>query len=279
MRSLWPVLARIPGSVYTQGEVPPKPKEFFLNIDKGDWLRRMGVPEKHIEDVPPEMVDLSKIDKEHLTRIRALFSTKRIDEGSLDEAWNHPTIFDGQHVMIVDEVLSSGMTLKIAQMLLSSAIPEAIFSGQHWAKPKRIPLNKGAPIKNEGLQFKVEWVPIWYNPNTASGRGIGDRDFDWPEAAEERGLYTDRYSRVGRYVLSTPSHDPLTYEPFVDKKGVNLRNDILQLAIDLKEHRVFYRPSLERSNPDDMVDRIVDINKMRFEDWKDKLRALEPKSN
>lgn len=123
VHKLWPILARKPQTPYSENNIPKEPKRYFLNIDKKDWLVRMGVPRKYLEDAPEELIDITKIDKKHLARIRALYSTVSIDEHNLDDAWNHPTIFDGQHVMIIDEVASSGQSLKIAQKLLAMAIP------------------------------------------------------------------------------------------------------------------------------------------------------------
>src|SRR5690606_35777409 len=149
---------------------------------KEDWLKRMGVPAEHIEDAA-DMIDFSKIKnlKDHLTRIRALFVKENLTEENMEKAWDMQTIFDKKHIMIVDEVRSSGKTLEIAQKLLSLAIPEATFSGQYWEKPPRILLNNGQPDKKTGKrQFAVKSVPIWYNSEDPTGRGIGDRDEIWP---------------------------------------------------------------------------------------------------
>src|SRR5690606_4316696 len=110
----------------------------------------------------------------------ALFSKHESTEENLNEAWHHPTTLDKQHVMIVDEVKSSGLTLEIALRLLSMAFPETTFSGQYWAKPPRVPLGKGIPVNGQ-TQYSIEWVPIWYDSHTALGRGIGDKNPNWPE--------------------------------------------------------------------------------------------------
>jgi len=280
VRELWPVLARVPDTPYAEGKVPQKPKDYFLNIDKGDWLRRMGVPEEHIQDVPENLIDITKIDKEHIARIRALYSTAKIDEDNIDDAWNNPTIFDGQHVMVVDEVKSSGKTLKLAQMLLSLAIPEATFSGEYWAKPLPVFLNNGVEVDGR-MQKKMAWVPVWYREDSPLGRGIGDRNEDWPEITEKKGYPVSRYAKLGRYVLSTPPHDENTDARISDKKARRIREDIKHMAVDLKFGRILYRPSQDRPTEDQsdfekIEDRITSINNVDMKTWQSKRDAIKP---
>ena len=279
---LWPVLARTSGTKFNDGEVPKRPKEYFVNIDKMEWLTRMGVPFKDLEDASPEQVNIDTIDREHLARIRAVFSTKEISEDNLDEVWDYPTRLDGQHILIVDEVKSSGQTLNVAQMLISAAIPEATFSGDYWAKPKRIALNRGVEVDGR-LQFKIEWVPVWYKEYTASGRGIGDTYPSWPERRERRGHIVSMIQKLGRHFLSTPTHNLETDERVTDKLALQLRADINQISTDLSAGRVFFRPSAARPTKSDeeyqeIVDRIEGINKISFKDWQEKRKSLEPKS-
>lgn len=297
VRSLWDVLAREPGTRFTDGKVPPRPKDYFLNIDKEEWLRRIGVPEKDVQDAPDELVDISKIPAEHISRIRALFSAQKLDEENISDAWEHPTVLDGQHVMIVDEVRSSGQTLKVAQKLLSIAIPEATFSGQYWAEPPRVILNRGVPDKDGKLQFKMGWIPAWYSQEVSLGRGISDKDPSWPERAQPRknsnknalttlieraGDTASRFSKIGRHILSTPTHNPDTYELISDPRSDDLRSDINLLARQLREGKVFFRPSSDRPSlgdrQQDFVDRTEAINMMSFEEWKKKRDAVAPKA-
>ncbi len=287
VRSLWPVLARTPGTPFAEGEVPERPDSYFLNIDKMDWLRRMGLSVEHLEDPPAELVDFNKIPKEKLrnllARIRALYSTAEIDEDNLDDAWNHPTKLDGQHVMIIDEIRSSGQTLSIAQKLLAMAIPEGVFSGEYWATPKMIALNKGAPV-NGKIQFKREWVPVWYSDKIASGRGVSGRDPRWPESAQAQQEHpVSRFTRLGRHILSTPPHDPKTHARVHDVGSVRLRADIHQLAEDVQQHRLLYCPSGDRPFDADedfkgIEERIMALNDVKdFDDWRSRRDALEPK--
>ena len=268
VRVLWPILSSAPA---TQND-------FFLNIDKGDWLRRMGVPPQHLENPSEEFIDFSAIPREELARIRALYSTVKIDEGNLDEAWRHPTIFDGKHIMVVDEVKSSGKTLSIAQRLLCMAIPQATFSGEYWTVPKKIALNGGAPVNGE-MQYKREWMPVWYSPDNVSGRGVGDRDPRWPEASAKRGRDLPNWAKLGRNVLSTPPHDPSTLQRTKDTHAANLNRDIRRMPQDLTTHKILYCPSADRPSADEqdfknIVNRIEAINGIDYNQWRTQRDAL-----
>lgn len=278
VRAMWDELARTPGTRYEDREIPEKPQSYYLNIDKTDWLLRMGVPIKDLEDPPAEMIDFRRIPREHLARIRAIFSEHHIDEDNLDEAWDHPTKLDGQHVMIVDEVASSGRTLEISQKLLSLAIPEATFSGVYWAQPKRVPLNNGVPVDG-AIQFRREWVPVWYHGERTSGRGIGEKNPGWQGLASEQGQTLTRLSRIGRFVLSTPPHDPSTNEPMPDRMAQRIQKEVKKMARELRAGRIFYIPSIDRlsestDGPGGAIDRIETINKMGFEEWRTKRDEL-----
>jgi hypothetical protein len=289
VRELWSMLARTPGTEYNDWNIPKRPSDHYLNINKEDWLRRMGVPPHELEDANDRDVNLGKIDpkelQDHLARIRAVFTNTPIREDNVDEAWNHPTVFDRKHVMIVDEVESSGKTLMIAKMLLSAAIPDAVFSGEYWSRPGRKYLNNGVPDKKDAkVQFSSAWVPVWYDRSVTTGRGIGDRNFVWPEIADKRGYPISWQSQVGRHVLSTRPHNPGRpgypsndqYELIKDSRADELREDIKQLAGDLRQKKVLYNPSRERD--EDLAPRIEAINGMSFAEWKIKKVAIEPKA-
>lgn len=278
VRNLWPQLAD-----KRDGETVKKPHTFFLNIDKQDWLRRMGVSKKYIEDPPIEMIDYSKIDPEHISRIRALFSTVPIEEADIDKAWEYPTYFDGKHIMVVDEVASSGATLNIAKNLLSRAFPTATISGQYWAKPNKVFLNGGVPDSEGRMQFQMDWVPPWYSATSDLGRGVGDRDPKWAEISESMGQKPSEITRIGRHVLSTPTRNPKTNEFLRDTKAERLESEIHNLAGDLRDKKVLYRPSQDRLDGSDtasyksFIDRVERINGMPFAEWRVRRDLIAPK--
>lgn len=285
VRGLWDLLAAQKNPQDKQGPAPEMPSSHFLNIDKGDWLMRMHIPPKDLEDTPVELIDFDLIDKEHIARLRALYSTVPIDEETPFDAWNHPTIFDGQHIMVVDEIASSGQTLNIALNLLSRAIPEATFSGSYWAVPKRIALKGGAPVDDK-MQFMREWVPVWYSQEFITGRGVRDRDPRWPEIAEEtyyrgrrKNSTPSHVSKLGRHLISTPPHDPRTHLPATDLRSRQLRKEISYLAGDVTDHHILYQPSPDRpSDSDDDFElirhRIESLNGLPFDEWRKKRDAI-----
>lgn len=271
VHALWPVLARQPGTDFDQNQIPPEPDSYFLNIDKKDWLSRMKVPYHLLENAPNSMVDFSKLDRSDIARIRALFSTNHsLDETTVDSAWNFPTKLDGRHIMIVDEVKSSGKSLEIAQKLLSMAIPEAVISGSHWARPPLVHLNKGVQNR-DGVQFKMAWVPDWYDPNVERGRGVYDRIENWPEMQSLGGAIPSRIAQIGRFVVSTPPHKQGLVDRELDSRSNELREDIQRLAYLVKHYpgRELYRPGEARRSSDIDIDaRIESLNGMSFEEWK-----------
>ncbi len=277
VRALWDQLAE-----KRNGEIPKRLNTFFLNIDKEDWLRKMQVPQKHLQDPPPELIDYEKIDKEHYARIRALFSKEKMTEAEVEKAWEYPTWFDGKHVMIVDEVKSSGATLEIAQNLLSRAFPEATISGQYWVKPTRVILNGGAPDKEGRLQFNVGWMPAWYSSISELGRGVGNKDPRWPEIAESRGVSPPESAKIGRYVLSTPLRNPKTNDEIADPRAEKLYQEFHYLAEDLKKKDILYRPSADRLVTGDrdsqarFISRLERVNGMSFQDWRARRDVIAP---
>src|SRR5579872_950247 len=118
--ALWPILAKKEG-----GNIAPKPQQYFLNIDKDMWLVDMGFNPGEIQDASSKPINLNNIEniQDHINRIRAIYSKEPLEEENVGDAFNYPTRLDGQHVLVIDEVKSSGKTLEIAQMLLSRAIP------------------------------------------------------------------------------------------------------------------------------------------------------------
>lgn len=275
VRGLWDTLA-----TPQKGAMPKQPDSFFLNIDKKAWLRRMGVPPQYLENPPPELVNLAKVENlgDHLARIRALFSTAEIDEERLNEVWKHPTRLDGQHVMIIDEIKSSGQTLNISMMLLSLAFPEATFSGSYWAIPSQVVLNRGVPVDGQ-YQFQRDWVPVWYSDRRESGRGISGRDPQYPEKSEKDSSEARRKTKIGRHILSTPPHDPKTFERVQDREAEQLRRDIRRLRDDLRGRKVLYIPSGERPSKSkgqfsELVRRIQDMTGLDFDHWRERRDAL-----
>lgn len=249
VRKFWPILAQ---------ENAEMPESYFINLDRQQWREWMGFPPDQLEAAPDDetYADLfQRVDrvKDMITRIRALNSTVQLDEDHIEDAWNHPTRFDGKHIMIVDEVRSSGATLRIAELVMSRAFPEATISGQHWAKPPRVILNNGIRDKSGNVAYKVDWLPAWYDRDRTTGRGVDDFNPQWPEISESLGNPVSEKTKIGRYFLSTPYRNPDTDEFIQDPKSKQLRTEISNLADDLVHKRVLYRPDQGRIELETMI--------------------------
>jgi hypothetical protein len=279
VQELWDQLA----SRNEDGSIADKPQSWFLNIDRFPWLRASGLGNKEIASGVPGQFDINSIGtdaapvKRQIGWIRGIFvDDKRQDqdgnvitltEENFDqEVWNMPLRCtknnqSPQSLMIVDEVKSSGDTLSIAQQLLSAAFPELVVTRAYWQNDKRATSIKGASINKDG------WVPVWYDENTAAGRGVGEVSLAWYQNSNRNWRH-----KLGAFVLSTPAvvSDAKTGDRKVDSRSLALRLDIKELSRSLLKNEIVYIPSPQRSN-EMRVERIHDIAGMNLENWR-KLR-------
>jgi hypothetical protein len=239
----------------------PEPKSLFLNIDKRPWLRAMGFKdgeEYNLDDIDPSMVTLDAVDPRYLQReltaLRALYLNpsdfKEIDEENLEETWEMPTQLDGKTIAIIDEVKSSGNTLRIAVELLRRAFPKAHFEGIWWSDPGTVSWQGG-----EDVNFKKQWaarvVPPWYDARKESGRGVGDIDIPYSTTSPSKA------QRIGRSVLSAPERD--STGSYVSHRNLSavIRRDVAALADRYKSRELDdYKPSIDLD--DDLYDRRVE---------------------
>lgn len=90
------------------------------------------------------------------------------------------TILDGKKILVVDEVSRTGSTLDIAKHLVRLAFPDAAeIDGTYFWHPGEAPLKMGS-------ENVLTSLPVWYDPNTLEGRGIGS-----PNPEYYRKLYQD----------------------------------------------------------------------------------------
>lgn len=235
-----------------------EPKSLFLNIDKRPWLREMGYRDNdttNLEAIDPDELDLDKIDpgllRDELTRIRALYAEGYIDEDNLEAVWDRPTRLDGKSIAIIDEVKSSGNTLRIANQLLARAIPDATFEGMWWSTPAMVAWEGG-----EDTGFKrqnaASVVPVWYDKSRESGRGIGDID-------EHHSIHShSKAQRIGRSILSAPERDAAGNYASNRTLSAVIRRDLGKLATRFKTGAlVRYRP--ESNLPDKEYDKRIEL--------------------
>lgn len=257
-KELWDQLAVID----EDGEIPEKPKNLFLNIDRRPWVSKANIDWREKDPSRLTNLDINEITpdgeqaSDHIGRIRLLFvQDKRIDEDGKavhlsednwqEEVWkmplkNKPDGSPYEHVLIVDEVKFSGDTLDIAQRLVSAALPELAVSGVHWYKP-----------------HNSEWNPAWYSKQDTAGRSVGDIDDGW--YITEEGKKRNFKHRLASIVLSPPLINKDTGERRVDQRALRLRKDMGRLAKDLAEHKLLYRPASVRSKKA-QIERLETLN-------------------
>ena len=189
-------------SAFTDKE---KPKHSYLAIDRKEWFARTDTPIEANEYIRnpdgsvrvAEFSDFRKenVSKEDLARIRALYIPGGIDSEDIDEIMQTPTGLDGKNITIIDEVSRSGSTLEIAKYLVSMAIPEAAsVNGYIFWRP-------GFQHSTNG-ETQMRSSPVWYDPDTHIGRGIGDVNESYFEKRyEEHPNPKTRAQKFGAIVL------------------------------------------------------------------------------
>lgn len=254
-----------------------EPQAYFLNIDKRPWLAEMGFEDGkddiNLEDIPAHLVSIDKMDPDYLrhalTRIRALYvdssamlSIEEQEDQDIDEAdkdiekvWSMPTRLDGQTIAIVDEVKSSGNTLRIALQLMRAAIPEANFEGVWWSDPGQVAWDTGT----KNMQKAAKYVPAWYSAETLDGRGVGDIN------EHRSSLSPSKAQRIGRQILSAPLFDTETGTTVgAGRLTKAINEDIHTLVHRYKSGElVDYLPDLdlEDSNPELFYQRLTSYYK------------------
>lgn len=215
-----------------------KPDIKFLNIDREQWGPYIGRSEDKAGGINADRIPRENI--KDLRRVMARIPAK----SPLDEE----TLLTNKNVMVIDEVRSSGDTLRMAEGILHRAFPDAAeVDGIYWMlKPAERDERSGALVSGE--------VPVWYSDRTNEGRLIANRD-----ASKSRAAGT-RVQTAGALWLSTLFRG----EP--DEKGRQLKREIKQLADDLRQHRLPYMPSPEHSIPD-QAERLQRLDGLSLEEY------------
>lgn len=205
------------------------PEFDFLNIDRIDWLARMGYSATEADQSTKKTLDMSKISHEEISRIRAYFTEGDLtEENWQEEVWQLPTRLDGKKILVLDEVKNSGATLEIATKLIKTAIPEAVISGDYYWTDSS---HDAVGSTNAQTQWKT--VPKWYDGTNSFGRGIGDTSPAWHEKQyEENPSQQNLKNKIASFVLSAPHHDRHTFAPVDDVLYKKLVQDIAFMSYD-----------------------------------------------
>ena len=183
-----------------------RPNHSFLAIDRKEWFARTNTPIEGNEYIRDEdgSARLAKfpdfraenVSREDIARIRATFIPGGIETEDVDEIMKTPTGLDGKNITVIDEVSRSGSTLAIAKHLISLAIPEAASVNGHafW--------DAGQQTHPYTGESQMRGVPVWYDPNTHIGRGIGDvNESFFAERHERFNTPKTRAQKFGAIVL------------------------------------------------------------------------------
>ena len=195
---------------------------------------------------------LHRLDRIHLARIRALYIPGGIRDEDPAGIMQAPTVLTGKRVLIVDEVSRTGATIQIAVKLFRMAFPDAAsIDGTYFWNPQETPVRIG----NENA---LTSLPVWYDPNTLTGRGIGGVDTDYYRERFE--YYRDRADRIpgldlpklrtqafSRAVFSAPllNGDGTRMSPEKEKATRTLTRDLVRLHREYRKGTVFFTPPFD----------------------------------
>ena len=221
----------------------------FLNIDRMDWLQRMGYTAAEAESSASKTLDMNAVSQEDIARIRAYFTEGDLPEENWQQAvWDMPTRLDGQNILVLDEVKNSGATLEVATKLIKAAVPEATVSGDYFWTDKT-----QRTVGYDQAESQYGTVPIWYNRDSVWGRGVGDVDPAYYAHQYEQDPTSDRRKALlAAFVLSAPHHDKETFTLQVDEAYEQLTRDIRRMALHYQGGDLPVIPSPDR--PDDNWD-------------------------
>lgn len=214
MKEMWPTFASD-----ADGVVAPLPAINFLNIDREQWVNT-------VDPNGTGYMDVERVDPSVIRSLRSIFIKPQDKANGLtEEIDTTSTSLDGKNILVIDEVLSTGRTLDIANKFLRRAFPTATVSGTYWMK--------GVTTRNSGLSRGNADLPVWYNEKVATGRGVGDRN-SYSSSSE------NLTQRLGRWFLSSRFDKP-------DKSSLQLREELKHLA---HFPDVPLRPSVDRDDED-----------------------------
>lgn len=232
------------------GERIVRPHHSYINIDRAPWFRNVGieVTDDGRQTAGGELAtywdfcnNIGNLENRHIAEIRALYIKGGIDAEDAEWVLDQPSILDGKRVLIVDEVSRTGATLKIAEKIFQLAFPNAeeIVGTYFWH-----PHEPGLKLGNEDV---LTSLPVWYDPNTYYGRGIGGLDKRYYRSLYEKyQSMRDQYPNIDLKKFKTYAFASGVYStPLLDDDGkkLSLENEELTRALtrDLRRLHDEYR--------------------------------------
>jgi len=183
--------------------------------------------------------------RKRISAFRAQYVIGEIPRENWQQAvWKMPTSLDGRHLLIVDEMKSSGSTLGIAKQLLTAAVPDiAGVTGAYFWEYSTCQISDSDGTTRLQMADSV----VWYNPgeDTAGkmGRIIGDPFLPYYEALDRQNRNDASFRKLlgARDFIGAPfileelkehpdrivPNDPSVY--LDDEEGRMLKEDIRHL--------------------------------------------------
>jgi hypothetical protein len=227
-----------------------KPSYEFLNIDRVNWFVFMGYDRQLAESrLSANDFNINDLPQSRIDGIRAIFSEGELDEEHWQEqVWQDAARLDGKNILVIDEVMNRGGTLAIATQVLKRAFPTATVSGDYFWRPPRHSING---YSSDPIDMQMGSAPVWYDPDSSYGRGIGEVDIRyWNHLYEQEPTQETLKTRLGGYALSAPLFEAGTFDPKFDQKAAQLQQDIAYLSYAVADGRVLRRPDRARSAED-----------------------------
>ncbi len=249
-----------------------RPQHSYINIDRSPWFRNVGInvsddgrqkDNGELATYNDFVNNIGNLSKRHLAEIRALYIEGGISEEDENWIFDHPTILDGKRILIVDEVSRTGSTLDIAKHLFRLAIPDFDkIEGTYFWHP-------GEPMLKMGNETVLTSLPVWYDPNTLMGRGIGSPDERYyrelykeylEKAVDNEDIDLNKFKTYAfsSSVFSAPllNDEGKVLDLAIEKKTRELCKDLRRLYDEYKAGRIFFVPPNEWMDFDDFEDMI-----------------------
>ena len=264
----------------SNGTVVKRPGHSYINIDRSPWFRNVGInvsddgrqkENGELATYRDFVNNIHNLSNRHIAEIRALYINGGIEEENVDWVMGQSTRLDSKRILIVDEVSRTGATLDIAKHLFQLAIPDAKeIEGTYFWHPNE-------PMIQVGDETVLTSLPVWYDPDTLTGRGIGSPDPSFYRRAYERSLKTGTNQRTLRKLRTFAFSSSVYSAPLLDEDGnvLNLAvekktrllcKDLRRLLDEYRAGRLFFTPPLEWTDFDDF-DSILEKQGVKLLPW------------
>ena len=238
-----------------------RPGHSYVNTDRSPWFRNVGIEvtddgrqkdNGELATFSDFLSNIHRLDRIHLARIRALYTPGGIADENAAKIMETPALLTGKRILIVDEVSRTGSTIRIAVQLFRAAFPDAaaVDGAYFW--------NALEPPIRVGSESVLTSLPVWYDPNTLTGRGIGGVDTPYYRDRYERFLKeADRIPALDIRKLRTQAFSSTVFSaPLLNEDGTRLglekekvtrelTRDLRKLCRDYRQGTLFFTPPLD----------------------------------